>query len=86
MENILLEQILEQYKKEEISFDKAQKLICVLLDASPSLRLADNDEIRKSFESTDNHSKPYGTTDGYINTLRANLRFNGLEIYKSNEG
>lgn len=29
---------------------------------------------------------PYGTTDGYINTLRGELRLNGLEIYVSNEG
>lgn len=53
---------------------------------NPSLKLAHNDEIRYAFESTENVCKPYGTTDGYINTIRAELRLNQLEIYVSNDG
>lgn len=52
------------------------------LDNIPILENPDNDEIRKAFESTPTHGKPYGTTDGYINTLRSTLREYGLDIYK----
>lgn len=45
-------------------------------------RSATNDEIREAFESTEYHRKPYGTTDGYINTLKANLFLFGMRIVK----
>ncbi len=43
---------------------------------------ASNQQIREAFKSTDGHSKPYSTTDGYINTLKSNLREQGLYIVK----
>lgn len=36
MENLMLEQILEQLWKREITVEKARKLICVLFDVSNS--------------------------------------------------
>lgn len=43
---------------------------------------ATNEEIREAFKSTPLHAKPYGTTDGYINTLKNNLALKGLIITK----
>jgi hypothetical protein len=45
-------------------------------------RRATNYEIAEAFRSTETCGKPYGTTDGYINTLQANLGEHGLRIMK----
>lgn len=46
------------------------------------VREATNEEIRKAFQSTETVGKPYGTTDGYINTLKSTLHEQGLDIVK----
>jgi hypothetical protein len=47
------------------------------------MKEASNDEIRKAFEDSETKFKPYGTTDGYINNLKANLAEQGLMIVKA---
>jgi 6-pyruvoyl-tetrahydropterin synthase len=43
---------------------------------------ASNEDIREAFTSSQHSSKPYGTTDGYINNLKATLKKMGILLIK----
>jgi hypothetical protein len=43
---------------------------------------ASNEDIREAFTSDQHSSKPYGTTDGYINHLKTTLKKKGILLIK----